>query len=65
MAPRGKKSDFDMGPGTRFAFQHDARRHQDGTISIFDNGAHPQVHVESRGILVGLDEQKMGAKLVR
>jgi hypothetical protein len=61
----GKKSDFDMGPGTRSAFQHDARRHQDGTISIFDNGAHPQVHVESHGILVGLDEQKMGAKLVR
>src|SRR5215213_1606413 len=61
----GKKSDFDMGPGTRSAFQHDARRHQDGTISIFDNGTHPQVHVESRGILVGLDKQKMGAKLVR
>src|SRR5215208_5051437 len=61
----GKKSDFDMGPGTRSAYQHDARRHQDGTISIFDNGAHPQVHVESRGILIGLDEQKMGAKLVR
>jgi hypothetical protein len=61
----GKNSDFQMGPGTRFAYQHDARRHQDGTISIFDNGAHPQVHEESRGILVGLDEQKMGAKLVR
>src|SRR5215203_2111188 len=61
----GKNSDFQMGPGTRFAFQHDARRHQDGIISIFDNGAHPQVHEESRGILVELDEQKMGAKLVR
>jgi hypothetical protein len=61
----GKKSDFEMGPGTRSAFQHDARRQRDGTISIFDNGAHPQVHVESRGILVSLDEQKMSAKLVR
>jgi hypothetical protein len=61
----GKNSDFEMGPGTQSAFQHDARRHQDGIISIFDNGAHPQVHEESRGILVGLDEQKMGAKLVR
>ena len=61
----GKNSDFQMGPGSRFAYQHDARRHQDGTISIFDNGAHPQVHEESRGISVGLDEQKMGAKLVR
>ena len=34
----GKKSDFDMGPGTRFAYQHDARRQPDGTITIFDNG---------------------------
>ncbi len=34
----GKKSDFEMGPGTRTTFQHDARRQKDGTISIFDNG---------------------------
>jgi hypothetical protein len=34
----GKKSDFEMGPGTRFAYQHDARRQPDGTITIFDNG---------------------------
>jgi hypothetical protein len=61
----GKNSDFEMGPGTQSAFQHDARRQRDGIISIFDNGAHPQVHEESRGILVELDEQKMGAKLVR
>src|ERR671917_988460 len=33
----GKRSDFEMGPGTRTAFQHDARRLPDGTISIFDN----------------------------
>ena len=61
----GKKSDFQMGYGTRTAFQHDARRHEDGTITIFDNGAHPQVHEESRAILVELDEQKMSATLVR
>jgi Arylsulfotransferase (ASST) len=61
----GKKSDFEMGPGTRSAFQHDARRQRDGTITIFDNGAHPKVHDRSRGIVVELDEQKMSAKLVR
>jgi Arylsulfotransferase (ASST) len=61
----GKKSDFEMGQGTRFAFQHDARHQRDGTITIFDNGAHPKVHEESRGIVVELDEQKMSAKLVR
>jgi hypothetical protein len=61
----GKKSDFEMGPGTRTAFQHDARRQRDGTITIFDNGAHPRVHDRSRGIVLELDEQKMSAKLVR
>src|SRR5215218_6861376 len=34
----GKNSDFEMEPGSRFSFQHDARRLPDGTISIFDNG---------------------------
>jgi Arylsulfotransferase (ASST) len=61
----GKKSDFEMGQGTQSAYQHDARRQRDGTITIFDNGAHPKVHDRSRGIVVELDEQKMSAKLVR
>jgi hypothetical protein len=63
--PGGKRSDFEMGPGTQSAFQHDARRQRDGTITIFDNGAHPKVHDRSRGIMVELDEQKMSVKLVR
>jgi hypothetical protein len=61
----GKKSDFEMGKGTKSSFQHDARRQSDATITIFDNGAHPKVHEESRGIVVELEEQKMSAKLVR
>ena len=61
----GKKSDFEMGPGTQSAFQHDARRREDGTIAIFDNGAHPKVRPQSRGIVVGLDEKAMKATLVR
>ena len=61
----GKKSDFEMGPGTQSAFQHDARRHKDGTITIFDNGAYPKVHDQSRGIVIELDEEKMSATLLR
>ena len=67
----GKKSDFEMGPGTRFAFQHDARRLPDGTITIFDNGSLvfengiPKAVEESRGIVLELDERKMKATLVR
>jgi Arylsulfotransferase (ASST) len=61
----GKKSDFEMGPGTRSAYQHDARRQPDGTITIFDNGAHPKVHDRSRGIVVDLDMNEMSATLLR
>jgi len=67
----GKKSDFQMGPGARFAFQHDARRLPDGTISIFDNGStifrngFAKAVEASRGIVLELDEQKMTASLVR
>ena len=67
----GKKSDFGMGEGTRFAFQHDARRLPDGTISIFDNGTTifhgglPEAVEESRAIVLELDEEQMSASLVR
>jgi hypothetical protein len=61
----GKKSDFEMGPGTRTVSQHDARRQEDGTITIFDNGAPPQVHEQSRTIVVSLDVDEMSANLVR
>src|ERR671921_2547678 len=61
----GKNSDFEMSPGTRFSFQHDARRHRDGTISIFDNGTTvfhgkvPEAVEGSRAIMLELDEEQM------
>jgi hypothetical protein len=61
----GKKSDFEMGEGTRTYWQHDARRQEDGTITIFDNGAHPQLHEQSRAIQLRLDEEAMSAALLR
>ena len=61
----GKRSDFKLGRGVRFAWQHDARRQGDGTISIFDNGAAPQVHRQSRVIFVRLDTRRKTATLVR
>lgn len=59
----GKKSDFEMEPGTETAYQHDARRREDGTVTIFDNGAAPEVHDESRGLVLDLDEAEMSATL--
>jgi hypothetical protein len=60
----GKKSDFEMGPGTRFAYQHDARRQSDGTVTIFDNGR-PNKDEQSRGLVLDLDEDELSATLVR
>jgi len=61
----GKHSSYELGPGARMAFQHDARRQPDGTITFFDNGATPAVHKQSRAIVVKLDEQRRTATLVR
>lgn len=61
----GRHSSFAMGPGTRTAFQHDARQQPDGTITFFDNGATPRKHPQSRAIQVRLDMQHMTATLVR
>jgi hypothetical protein len=60
----GEKSDFELGPGAQFNYQHDARSHPDGTITIFDNGRLSQVE-QSRGIMLKIDEDAMRASLVR
>jgi hypothetical protein len=51
----GKKSDFKMGRGTIFNWQHDARRHADGTISVFDDGAFPKLEDHSRALILRAD----------
>jgi hypothetical protein len=61
----GKKSDFKLGTGARFAWQHDARRQPDGTITIFDNGAAPPVEKFSRVVVMRVDMKKKTATLVR
>jgi arylsulfotransferase ASST len=61
----GKHSSFAMGPGTRTAWQHDAREQPDGTITFFDNGATPAVHSQSRALQVRIDVPRHTATLVR
>jgi hypothetical protein len=60
----GKKSDFEMGPGTTFWWQHDARSHDDGTITLYDDGSAPPHEKESRGIRLRLDTGAKTATLV-
>jgi Arylsulfotransferase (ASST) len=59
----GEQSDFAMGYGTRTDWQHDARHHPDGMITIFDNGG-IEKDVQSRAIVVEIDEDGMSATLV-
>jgi hypothetical protein len=51
----GRNSSFKLGPGVRFAWQHDATMLADGTIQIFDNEDDPEIEDRSRGIDVALD----------
>ncbi len=51
----GKHSGVKLGPGTRTAYQHDATTLSGGAISVFDNGAVPKVHPQSRGLVLAFD----------
>ncbi len=50
----GKHSSSALGAGTHTAYQHDATTLANGTISVFDNGALPKVHPQSRGLVLAL-----------
>ncbi len=65
----GKKSDFKIGKGMYFAYQHDFRREPDGTYSLFDNGAGgpalPRVSKRSKGIIFRINQKKRTTTLVQ
>ena len=61
----GEKSDFAMGEGTDFAYQHDARRQADGTITLFDNYGPNDEEDRSRAVVLEVNEETMEAALVR
>jgi hypothetical protein len=60
----GKRSDFDLGKGVRFGWQHDVRRQPDGTLTLFDNEAAPKLRKQSRGLVLRVDERHKTVTLV-
>jgi len=56
----GKHSDFAVAPEAVFAWQHDARRQPDGTITVFDNG-----NALSRALSLNVDETARRVTLQR
>ncbi len=61
----GKKSDFTMGPGARFSWQHDVRPHGDGALTVFDNGAFPAQEKQSRALILAVDTRAMHVSLTK
>lgn len=62
----GMRSDFQMGKGTQFAWQHDARQPADDLITVFDNGDGPQkTEPQSRGLKLEVDSARKTVRLAR
>jgi hypothetical protein len=61
----GKRSDFAMGKGTVFNWQHDARRLANGDISVFDDGAFPKLEDHSRALILRPDMATKKVTLVK
>jgi Arylsulfotransferase (ASST) len=60
----GRHSTVKLAAGVATAFQHDASARADGRIAIFDNGASPRIHSQSRAIVVSIDPRANTASLV-
>lgn len=52
----GKRSQFGPKAAVTFYFQHDARLHPDGTLSLFDNGGIPRKEPQSRPLVLKVDQ---------
>ncbi|XKH54796.1 arylsulfotransferase family protein [Citricoccus nitrophenolicus] len=60
----GSASDFEMGEGADFTWQHDAHRSPDGTLTLLDNHSHGGSDDESsRGLRLALDGDAMTAEV--
>lgn len=61
----GAHSDFRLGPGVRFYWQHDAQWQPGGLISVFDNGSTPPKEKQSSGLLLRLETSRRRVSLAR
>jgi Arylsulfotransferase (ASST) len=61
----GGRSSFELGPGVRFYWQHDAEFQPGGTISLFDNASDPPKQRESSGLLLRPDLSNHTVTLVK
>ena len=58
----GKLTDFTMGPGSQFYWQHDTRPHGPDVLTVFDDGydaVMPKDEKESRALILDIDYDRM------
>ena len=60
----GKRSNFAIGKGANFEWQHHVRRYQNG-ITVFDDAATPAEEPQSRALVLGVDETGKKVSLTR
>lgn len=60
----GRRSDFAIAPTAHFMYQHDARTHSDGTLTLYDDGPSSS-SADSRGLRLGVDYGAMSAVVVQ
>ena len=64
----GKRSDFTMGPGSQFYWQHDTRPHGPDVLTVFDDGydaVMPKDEPQSRALILDVDTKAMLVTLRR
>ena len=61
----GKHSDFKMGAGSHFYWQHHVRQLTDRRVTVFDDGASPAQEAQSRALVLHVDEAAMACTLER
>ena len=64
----GKQSDFKMGPGSQFYWQHDSRMHGPKVLTVFDDGfdaVMPKDEKQSRALILDVDSAAMTVTLQR
>jgi hypothetical protein len=61
----GRSSDYKMGPGTAFYWQHHARLVRPGLVTLFDDGAVPPKEAHSRGLVLAVNDAARTVSLAK
>ena len=61
----GKSSQFGPKPAVKFFYQHNARLHPDGTLTIFDNGGIPRAEPYSRPVVLKVDQKTKRVRILK